>query len=368
VPVQITHPDLRVAIANAPANTTSGTTIGVDWTVTNNGTGVAQGNWVDRVYLSTNNTFEAGDILLSELTHTGPLANGSSYTAHRDVVIPIDKSGPFFLLVVTDAASQVFETTAGGAESNNLASSALNVTLAPYADLETYNVTVQNQVVGNPAIVTVGWSVRNALTGTGAGATATWTDAIIASTDTVIGNSDDRVLATYNHTGLLALGDSYNQSQTFYLPVDYQGRYHLFVKTDSAGVVFENAKEANNAAEAANVLDVLPVLYADLQVDSVIVPATGQSGTSNQLDSLESWDRYYERQLLVRSCLLVERSPRQHGRAGLWSPRPCRSVAGRRELHEIRGSHSAEYAQWTGLRRRANGGKQRRVRVSLQQQ
>ena len=239
-PVHITHPDLQVSIQNAPVAATSGATIGIDWTVTNNGTGAAQGNWVDRVYLSTDNTFDGGDTPLAELAHTGPLAKEANDTAHRDVVIPIDKSGPFFLLVVTDAASQVNETNAGNAEGNNVAASLLTITLAPYADLEVNTVTVNNQVVGDPGIVTVGWSVLNARTGTGAGITSTWTDAIIASTDAIQGNFDDRVLATFSHTGLLALGDSYAQSQTFYLPVGFQGRYHIFVKTDSTGAVFEN--------------------------------------------------------------------------------------------------------------------------------
>jgi len=277
-PVQVTHPDLQVAILSAPNGAASGATVSVEWSATNNGSGPAQGSWIDRVYLSTDGTVDNNDLVRGELVHTGPLAAGGTYTGHFDVLIPIDRSGPFFLLVKTDAALQVTETTAGNAEGNNVALSPITVSLSPYADLETYNVTVDNQVVGNPAIVTVGWSVQNALTGTATA--ATWTDAVIASTDAVVGNSDDTVLATYTHTGLLALGSSYIQSQTFYLPFNFQGRYYIFVKTDSAGTVFENAKEANNTAEAANVLDVLPVLYADLRVDSITVPEDGQSGAS----------------------------------------------------------------------------------------
>jgi hypothetical protein len=72
-------------------------------------------------------------------------------------------------------------------------------------------------------------------------------------------------------------------------------------------VVFENAKEANNAAEAANVLDVLPVLYADLQVDSITVPADGQSGAtirvswtvSNQGIGITNQSVWYDRVYLA---------------------------------------------------------------------
>ncbi|MEQ1845315.1 MAG: CARDB domain-containing protein, partial [Nitrospira sp.] len=276
-PVDILHADLGVVITTAPATATSDTTIGIDWRVTNSGTGPASGPWVDRVYLSQNNVFdgEQTDIRLATVSQAGPLATSANYTAHADVTIPIDKFGDWFLLVVTDAGANIVEL---GLENNNTAASALAISLALHADLAVSNVTVANQVVGNPVQLTVGWTVSNAPTGTGPGKTGTWTDVIIASTDTVVGNSDDRLLGTFTHTGLLAVGDSYNQSQTFYLPVDFQGRYHIFVRTDNTGVVFEAGKEDNNKAEAANVVDIMPILYADLQVDSLTVPATGQSG------------------------------------------------------------------------------------------
>jgi hypothetical protein len=43
-------------------------------------------------------------------------------------------------------------------------------------------------------------------------------------------------------------------------------------------VVFENNLEANNAGTAAGFFDVMPLPYADLEVSSVAVPATGESG------------------------------------------------------------------------------------------
>src|SRR4029077_16164449 len=61
-------------------------------------------------------------------------------------------------------------------------------------------------------------------------------------------------------------------------PPGFQGRYHLFVQTDSTNVVFENGSEANNTAEASNLFDVTPKPYADLVVSGVSVPSTGSSG------------------------------------------------------------------------------------------
>src|SRR5205807_1600077 len=64
-----TAPDLVPTIRSAPATATSGTSVLVEWRVTNTGTDTATGTWSDRVYLSTNATYEAGDTLLGTLDH-----------------------------------------------------------------------------------------------------------------------------------------------------------------------------------------------------------------------------------------------------------------------------------------------------------
>ncbi|MDH5668376.1 MAG: Ig-like domain-containing protein, partial [Nitrospira sp.] len=277
--VQVTHPDLRAMILSAPTSAASGATVQVAFEVTNAGSGPAQGTWTDKIYLSTDGTVDTNDVVRGTLLHTGPVAAGASYTGEFDMVIPLDKSGPWMLLLKTDADAQVAETSVGNAEGNNVASSPIDVTLSPYADLAVSDVTVDPLVIGDPGQVTVGWTVTNTTAGTGTGVTDTWTDAVIASTDTVLGNSDDRVLATFVHAGLLNVGDQYSQVQTFYLPAGFAGRYHLFVQTDSTGAVFEHANEANNSDEAGHVLDAMRIPYADLQVDAITIPATAETGS-----------------------------------------------------------------------------------------
>jgi hypothetical protein len=55
-------------------------------------------------------------------------------------------------------------------------------------------------------------------------------------------------------------------------------RYRLFVVTDAQGEVFENFAEANNVGRGTEVLDVMPIPYADLQVASVGMQGTPASG------------------------------------------------------------------------------------------
>ena len=63
----------------------------------------------------------------------------------------------------------------------------------PVEDVGVQRVIPPALTIGDPAGITVGWTVTNL--GTGAGQTDTWVDPVIASADTVVGNSDDQVLA-----------------------------------------------------------------------------------------------------------------------------------------------------------------------------
>jgi hypothetical protein len=114
--------------------------------------------------------------------------------------------------------------------------------------------------------------------GNGAGQTDTWIDRIIASSDAVLGYGDDRVVGEFVHQGFLEPNTSYSRSETLILPPGFTGHDHWFVKTDAKGQVFENGLTTNNAAEAGNLVDVMPIPYADLIIRQAVTDATAQSG------------------------------------------------------------------------------------------
>ena len=158
----------------------------------------------------------------------------------------------------------------------NTATQAIDVTIAPYADLAVSNVVAPAQTIGDPAYPTISWTVTNV--GTGAGQTSVWTDAVIASPTDNVNDSNAVLLGTFVHSGGLAVNQSYTQTQTFAMPPGFSGRYHLFVEADHGDVVFENGLKANNVAEAPNHFDVMPIPYADLVVSSIDVPQPAGSG------------------------------------------------------------------------------------------
>src|SRR5262249_24614213 len=198
-----------------------GSSISVTWSVTNAGGLAALGSWTDRVFLSADATLDANDILLGERLHIGPLGSSDGYTETVTTELPLDASGSRFFLVKTDAANQIHELAD---EANNLVSAPISITLAPFADLAVSDLSAPSPVFGDPAQAAVSWTVTNA--GTGAGRTADWTDAVIASVDGLAGNGDDIELAQFPHHAGLDAGSSYTQSQTILLPPSLEGRFH----------------------------------------------------------------------------------------------------------------------------------------------
>ncbi len=162
-----------------------------------------------------------------------------------------------------------------------MVSSPLAISLVPYADLVVTSVTSPTMVFGDPATAFIEWTVRN--DGTGVGTTDRWTDRVILSVDEIAGNGDDRIVGEFVRDGVLALGQEYTRQETILLPVGLEDRFHVFVTTDAEGLVFENGSESNNTAESSVPMDVSPIRYSDLVVDSFVVPGNASSGQPLEL-------------------------------------------------------------------------------------
>jgi 6-phosphogluconolactonase (cycloisomerase 2 family) len=282
------YPDLQVLnLAVSPtAGLQSGDGVAITWNDANTGTGPVSGVFQDHVVvqnLTTGTTLTTADVAYDPAAAgNGPVAAGTSLAREFDYTLPqgTPGAGQLQVTVTTNYYHQVFEYNTAGpggsstADGNNSDSTTVTAALAPYADLVASDVTAPDLTVGDPAQVTITWKVSNH--GTGPGDVANWVDAVIASpNDSPTGGT---TLATFPHSGLLQVGGGYTQSQTIELPPHFEAHDHLFVQTDTTGVVFENGNKANNVAEAPNLFDVSPQPYADLVVSSVSGAATGATG------------------------------------------------------------------------------------------
>ncbi len=277
--------DLQVANLSLAPSTglQSGSNVVLSWDDLNAGDAATDGSWADSVTVTnqtTGATVFTGTVPYDGSSGgNGPLGEGDSFAQQDAFQIPQGNAGagPLEFTVVVDSARSIADYTGTGAVDPK-GTSVMNQTsaLAPYPDLAVSNVSAPSLTVGDPATVTIGWTVTN--TGTAATPESAWDDSIIASPDDIPGNNDDVLLGTFSHNGALGIGQSYNQSETFLLPPAFSGQYHLFVHSDAGNVVFQNGRLANNYAQAPNLFDVTQTPYADLIVSSVNAPATAASG------------------------------------------------------------------------------------------
>ncbi|PNY36631.1 hypothetical protein C2E31_12350 [Rhodopirellula baltica] len=264
--ITIDHADLKASDFVSPATAQSGETIALQWRLANQGTGTAH-QWTQRLYLSADGNVSADDRLLDEFLVSDSLDAGQARQQTRDLLLPIDVQGTWNLLLQTDAGETV-----------DVDLRTIEITLAPYADLTVENIELPNEITGDPAEVTVQWTVRNQ--GTGQGAVDHWTDTVIFSQNEILGDDDDWVAATIQHHSGIDAGQAITYRETILLPAATSGRFNVFVQTDSANEVFENGFEQNNTAVASNTIDVRRALPADLIVSDVVVPVDVDSGTT----------------------------------------------------------------------------------------
>ena len=82
--------DLVAGTITIPANAVPGEDMTFSYTVTNQGSNNAVGQWTDALYLSPTTSFVYTDPLLATNVHTGGLAAGQSYTDQVTAPVPGD--------------------------------------------------------------------------------------------------------------------------------------------------------------------------------------------------------------------------------------------------------------------------------------
>ena len=108
--------DLVVSQIDAPASGVPGQPSLISWTVTNQGSSDAVGQWSDSVYLSTDRTWDIGDAFVGDVEHQGIVGPEENYTGSINTVLPGVVTGDYYVIVRTDIRNQVRENK----ENNNV--------------------------------------------------------------------------------------------------------------------------------------------------------------------------------------------------------------------------------------------------------
>jgi len=240
-PIFVALPDLVTGNLQSPATALSEQIISVGYACTNTGLGnLITGSWTDKVYLSTDNVFNSGDILLGSVTNNNILLRNTSYSRQVSVSIPQAIAGNYFILVISNAGGSINESN----NNNNLVYAPISISLASWPDLIVTAVPpTTNNTAGLP--VTVNYTGKN--NGTGSILNKQWSDHVLLSPTNTLSDPNNRLLGSVAQNRSLNPAETYSAVATFTIPANtIPGMYYIVVATDAANTIFENTSENNN--------------------------------------------------------------------------------------------------------------------------
>ena len=287
-------PDLVMSNVVAPDQEIAGSTFNVSFTVTNLGAGpTLVDTWTDSVWLTRDKTRPIpaqGDILLTQVTHTGTLGVLAGYDETLSVTLPDNLDpGTYYVTPWTDLYSAVLQdelaVNVNPDDPNNFQNDnykALAITiLAPLPDLVVSSITAPASAHGGDN-VNISWTVTN--TGNGPAQPTGWIDTVYLTndpTDPLNQNAITMTLGSVAQNSVLNAGASYNASLQVELSPSAVGQYFV-VYTDAPQPnddpnfnIVKEVNETNNLASFATNVTPVP---ADLVVTNVSIPQVNYSG------------------------------------------------------------------------------------------
>lgn len=276
-PIQIElapPPDLQVVSVLAPANAFSGDTLNVLYTVKNFGAGAALGNWLDDIYLSLDTTLDVwSDNYRGNYGFTGSVLPESSYTGSAKILLPEGISGQYYLVLLTDANTKVFEYIW---EKNNTGfSNPMTITLSPPPDLVVTG-TVIPSTGSSGEKIGLSWTVQNQ--GPGETGSDYWFDAVYLSASATFDSASAKLVKIFRHDQSLQPDSSYTVLDSVTLPNGISGQYYVYVKTDQQNHQFEHTYEGNNITRSSAAIDLSLTPWPDLHVTGITAPSTAVAG------------------------------------------------------------------------------------------
>ncbi len=273
VPIQLRAADLIVSDVSAPLEVFSGQRIDITWRITNRGDAPATGAWKDRVYLSDDGTV-GNDLMLGEFDFAGSIDPDRSILRTQTVTVPIDLSGPRYVVIETDAGDSAVAEGAAESNNNTVDDRQIDVRSSPFPNLQVSGVTAGVSSVTLGDAFQVSWTVNNA--GTGPTDAPQWSDYAYFSVDQILDSTDVYIGGAVNPSYLSA-GQGYPGSAVATARGVGPGDYYVLVMADARGQVFEYLDEADNVGVGPRVhVDRPPP--PDLVVTQVHAPDQAFSG------------------------------------------------------------------------------------------
>ncbi len=277
-PINILVTPADLVVLNEPTATSAasgGQFIDVSFTVRNQGAFATGASWTNGLYLSADQTYDAGDTLLGS-RGLSSLPPGAESLVEMSIQLPNCISGSQYLIARADTENKVAEFDPGyDAEANNVSPTHAIVMTSPPIDLQATN--VQHSPVTVPGqVINVMWTETN--NGTGP-SPSQWVDRILLKS---IEGLDSVEIGRVTQSGSLAAGQAVARNANVGLPAFMQGQYVISIQTDYNRVVTEcGVGEDNNTTDSDpfSATNNLP----DLIVDAITAPATPVTAGQNFL-------------------------------------------------------------------------------------
>lgn len=254
-------PDLVVSAFSVPAIGGAGLAISVTSTTKNQvGASPAPAS-TTKFYLSTNSTWDTGDMLLGSRAIPF-LAAGASSSGAVLLTIPAGTAtGNYYVIAKADGDDLIFETN----ETNNAKSASIRISPP---DLVVSAISVPS--IGGAGLKITATNTTKDQTNTGP-APASTTKFYLSPNATFDGS--DPLIGSQTVTALNP-GSSKSYSTTLTIPVGTSpGTYYVIAKADADNLIAETIETNNTASDTI-------VIGPDLIVSALIVPATGGAGMS----------------------------------------------------------------------------------------
>jgi len=292
-PITITerkYPDLTVTSIDAPDSVNAGDDmLSASYTVYNQGEGTATGGffmsgWSDNVVLSTDTTWDSGDIFVSQPWYSGSLAAGASYELIFGANTGSLSPGTYYLLVKADNYNDVNESD----ETNNIAVHEFTVTAPEPTDLVPTALDIPDSIEAGSSL-TASWTVYNqgSQTAIGSWCSGCWRDELFLSADDQLDGSDTFLTDNWNiHP--VDPGAGYTLSSAATIPIVPAGNYYLIIKTDANGYVPETDEENNVLARPITITASTAPVISNVVVTPTCTGASVTWNTDEPADSFVS--------------------------------------------------------------------------------
>jgi CARDB/PKD-like domain len=259
---------------------TVGRPYNVSWTVKNVGRNPNNNlyyvSWFDAIYISPDSVFNSNARYVVPFGENDVLEKNETYTDSKVIIPPVVPTGDYYVFAVSNSSFHIVGE-ANTSNNNNLirdqfgAAKKIRIVQPLLSD-------IVDSIIAAPAIVAIGQplTIKHTATNKGVGPTYSasgyWTDDVWLSTDFIPGGSGDIQLSSKTHVGDLQPNNSYTDSATAIIPLNFApGNYVLISRVNAHGNVVESNGSNNLAFKYVTIFRPAP---SDLIVENIMKPDT----------------------------------------------------------------------------------------------